>query len=413
VKAASGLRSIPQDDLISRSAAHLRALCVDIRSRRVGSEGNQAARRYAAGILRSFGFQVETPAFDCIDWRSDEASVTAGSGSFEAYPSPYSLGCRVKAPLACAATLDELESAAAGDRILLLHGELVREPLMPKNFPFYNPEEHKHLIHRLESLRPAALLTATARNPEMVAAIYPYPMFEDGDFNLPSAFMTDDEGRRLARHAGRAVQVETRCERIPSTGCNVLATKSNASRRVVVIAHIDSRIGTPGANDNASGAAALLLLAERLADYRGPLGVELVAMNGEDYYSNPGEQQYLAANAGRFEEIALGVNLDDIGYVRGQVAFSLYGLEDEASSRVRTVLGRHAGLVEGLPWYQGDHGLFLMNGRPALAMTTDRLAEVMAEITHSARDTIEMVDPAKPVLVARALHDLICDMPGG
>jgi hypothetical protein len=46
-------------------------------------------------------------------------------------------------------------------------------------------------------------------------------------------------------------------------------------------------------------------------------------------------------------------------------------------------------------------------------MTTDRLAEVMAEITHSPRDTIDNVDPANPALVAKALHDLICEMAGG
>jgi aminopeptidase YwaD len=355
---------------------------------------------------------MDTPAFDCIDWKADDARITAEGESFEAFPSPYSLGCQVEAPLACAATLAELESAAAGGKILLLRGELAREPLMPKNFPFYNPDEHKYLIGRLESLQPAAILTAAARNPEMVGAIYPYPMFEDGDFDLPSAFMAEDEGQRLATHEGRTARVESRCERIPSTGHNVVASKGDAGRRVVVFAHIDSRIGTPGANDNASGVTALLLLAELLMDYRGALGVELVAMNGEDYYSNPGEQQYLAANAGRLQDIVLGVNLDDVGYMRGQVAYSLYGVGDEASGRMRTVLGRHAGLVEGPPWYQGDHGLFLMNDCPALAMTTDRLAEVMAEITHSPRDTIDLVDPAKPALVARALNDLITELAG-
>jgi len=50
-----------------------------------------------------------------------------------------------------------------------------------------------------------------------------------------------------------------------------------------------------------------------------------------------------------------------------------------------------------------------MNQRPALAFTTDRLGEVMAEITHSPKDTIEMVDPAKPVLVAEALRELMDD----
>jgi aminopeptidase YwaD len=398
---------------MARSKEHLHALCVEIDSRRVGSAGNQAATRYAAETLRSFGFRVETPTFACIDWLDEGANVSAGGEGFDAYPSPYSLGCTVEAPLVCAATLSELQAADAGGRILLLQGDLAHEPMMPKNFPFYNPDEHRHLIRTLEDLRPAVIISAAARNPEMVGAVYPYPMFEDGDFDLSSVFMTEAEGRRLAEHSGDTVRVESRCKRIPSTGNNVVATKGQADRRVLVFAHIDSRIGTPGANDNASGVTALLLLAQLLEDYRGSMRVELVAMNGEDYYSNPGELQYLAANAGRFQEIELGINLDDVGYLHGGVAYSLYGVDAQVSTRVRTLFSRHPGIAEGPAWYQGDHGLFLMNERPALALTTDRLGEVMAEITHSPKDTIEMVDPSKPALVAEALRELIGDLASG
>jgi hypothetical protein len=56
---------------------------------------------------------------------------------------------------------------------------------------------------------------------------------------------------------------------------------------------------------------ALLLLAELLADYRDNLGIEVVAVNGEDDCSNRGAQLYLHANAGRFDEILLGVNVDE------------------------------------------------------------------------------------------------------
>jgi Zn-dependent M28 family amino/carboxypeptidase len=49
-------------------------------------------------------------------------------------------------------------------------------------------------------------------------------------------------------------------------------------------------MGTPGANDNASDVVVLLILAELLANDAGSLGLELVAMNGKNYYSNPGEQ---------------------------------------------------------------------------------------------------------------------------
>lgn len=36
----------------------------------------------------------------------------------------------------------------------------------------------------------------------MMGALYPFPLFEDGDFDIPSVYMTDVEGERLAAYAG-------------------------------------------------------------------------------------------------------------------------------------------------------------------------------------------------------------------
>lgn len=66
----------------------------------------------------------------------------------------------------------------------------------------------------------------------------------------------------------------------PAGGLQEAATKGGRQGRlVVVVAHIDARMGSPGASDNASGPVVLLLLAELLASYAGQLGSELVAMN--------------------------------------------------------------------------------------------------------------------------------------
>jgi aminopeptidase YwaD len=404
--------------LSQKAAAYLRRLCVDIPSRRVGSQGNRAATDLFAAAVTSFGFDTQSLPFDCIDWSHDGADLSVGGAAYKVYPSPYSLGCRVRAPIAVVSTLSELEAADLSGRIVLLRGDMAKEQLMPKNFPFYNPDHHRRIIYLLETKKPQAIVAATSRDLEGVGGIYPFPLFEDGDFNVPSVYMTEEEGSRLAEHAATAAAavLHSRATRIPASGCNVIARKGTdfecrtslaAQRRVVLFAHIDARLGTPGANDNASGVVALLLLAELLADYCGRLGIEIVAMNGEDYYSNPGEQQWVALNAGRFDEILLGINLDDIGYHKGKVAYSLYDCPTGMAGSIRTLFSTHQGLVEGEPWYQGDHGLFLINHVPALAVTSELLGELMADITHTPRDTIEIVDPAKLVTVALALRDLL------
>ena len=393
---------------LEKARAYLEKLCIELPSRRVGSAGNRAATDFFAARVASFGFQIETPMFECIDWLCEGIRLSANGAAFDAFASPYSLGCRVSAPLVVISTVEELESAELGDKVVLLRGEIAKEQLMPKNFTFYNPDEHKRIIALLETTQPRAIIAATSRNPDLAGAQYPFPLIEDGDFDIPSVFMTEDEGARLARYAGKIISLESRATRIPSSGCNVIARKGAwQDRRIVLFAHIDAHIGAPGASDNASGIVALLLLAELLADYRGELGIEIVAMNGEDYYAAAGENQYVSRNAGKFDEIVLGINLDGIGYHKGKVAYSLYDCPSEIARAVRDTFSAHSDLIEGAPWYQGDHGLFLMNQVSALALTSEQLAELMSEITHTPKDRPEIVDANKLADVAIALRDLL------
>jgi aminopeptidase YwaD len=397
-----------KQEMISQAQEFLSRLCVEIPSRRVGSEGNRAATTAFAEVARAHGFEVETPEFDCIDWSEEGADLTAGGATFEVYPSPYSLGVRAEAPLAVVSTIEELKSAETANGILLVRGALTREQLMPVNFPFYNPEEHQRILALLRAKRPLAIVAATSRNPELAGAVYPFPLIEDGDFDIPSVYMTEEEGVRLAAHAGRAVSLDSRAERIPSTGCNVVARRRpDAPKRVVLCAHIDAKRGTPGALDNAAGVVVLLLLAELLDDYHGWLEVELLALNGEDYYAAPGEISYLEDNRGKMGDIMLNVNLDAPGYVQGNTHYSLYGCPETLAGVIRQALAGREGMVEGEAWYQGDHMVFVQNQVPALAITSEHFMEIETSFAHTILDRPGLVVAGKLVDVAFALRDLL------
>jgi aminopeptidase YwaD len=394
--------------LADKAASYLQRLCLEIPTRRVGSQGNRAATDFFAGVVASFGFETECLLFDCIDWTQAGADLSVDGVPFAALVSPYTLGGQARAPLAVVSTIEELAAAELSGKILLLRGEIAKEQLMPKNFTFYNPDEHQRIIHLLETKQPRAIIAATSRNPAMAGAVYPFPLIEDGDFDIPSVYMTDEEGNRLAGHAGQETVLDIRAQRSPAQGCNVIARKgADPRRRVVLFAHIDAKEGTPGALDNATGVTTLLLLAELLADYAGNLGVEIVAVNGEDYYSAPGEQQYVSRNAGRFAEIVLGINLDGAGYREGKTAYSLYDCPPDVAAAIRQVFSAHPDAIEGDPWYQGDHGLFLMNQTPALAITSDRFVELWTHVAHTPHDTPQIVDTGKLVTIAFALRDLV------
>lgn len=282
---------------------------------------------------------------------------------------------------------------------------------MPKYYTFYNPEEHQKIIRLLEQKKPLALIAATGHNPELAGGAYPFPLFEDGDFDIPSVYMTDVEGIRLAELAGETVCLESRARRIPARACNLVASKAGSDgRRIAFTAHIDAKLGTPGALDNAAGVTTLLLLAELLKDYDGPLVVEITPFNGEDYYSAGGEVAYLQANQGNLERILLNVNLDGLGHKEGGTAYSLYQCPDELAGVVHAAFSDQPGLSEGDVWYQGDHMVFVQNGVPAVAITSHVLFDLMREITHTEKDVPELVDPGKLAGAALALRELVFRM---
>ena len=396
-----------QSSLIQNTRSYLDTLCRSIPTRRLGTQGNRDATTFFKETLTRFGFQSKTEPFECIDMRLGKIDLFAHGQDFEAFIGPFSLGCDVHADLVCAGTLDELEYLQTEGKILLLHGEIAKEQLMPKGFVFYNPEEHQHLYHILEEKKPAAVISATSKNPEAVGAIYPFPMIEDGDFDIPTAYMKETEGEKLLAWAGETISLRMESERIASNGENITALKGSGEKKIVLCAHLDTKEKTPGALDNASGVIILLLLAELMTNYEGRLGVELVALNGEEYYNTPGQVEYLKQYHGDFSSILLAINMDDIGYIKGRTSYSFYGVPDATADAIRGVYENKTDFFEGPPWYQSDHGIFMVNGVPAMAITEENVVELMAEITHTENDTPEIIDPTKLVENAFALLEII------
>lgn len=395
-----------QDQLSAAAVEYLERLCVSIPTRAVGSEGNREAAGYLVDRLSGLGWQVETPAFQCMDWSESGVDLRAGTTDFAAHASPYTLGALVpNAILVVANNIGELEAADLRDKIVLLRGELGKEQLAPKHFPWWNPEEHQRIIAALETGQPAAIVAATSRNPATAGALYPFPLIEDGDFDIPSCYITEEDGLKLAVYAGREVDLEIRATRTLAQGWNVVARRGTGEQRVAVTAHFDAKRGAPGAVDNAAGTVVLLLLAELLAQYEGAPAVELVAFNGEDYYAAPGERLYLQENPD-LSQLTFVANIDGAGYREGPTHFSLYECPDALAVRARERLSQY-GLEEGPQWYQGDHTMFVMAGRPAIAITSAEINTLAAEIIHTPADSPDIVDPAKLAQIARALAALM------
>ena len=388
----------------------LKTLCLDIKERTTGSQGNRDATRFFREQLGTLGWETESQEFEAVDWIDGGATLNAGNKSFNVLVSPWSNGCSVKALMKSASSVSDLEEGGFRDKVILLHGEIAGEQLMPKNFVFYNPDSHQKIISLLENSGANALICATGRNAALTGGVYPFPLIEDGDFNIPSVYMTEEEGKELSAFAGKEVILNSRSEKIPGKGYNVTGRKGQAENdRVVITAHIDSKKGSPGAIDNATGVVVLLLLAGLMKDYSGEKQIEVVALNGEDYYSVPGQMAWIMANQDKFENILFNVNIDGAGYKDGKSEFSYYNLPGQLHDIANLVVERYPGISKGKPWPQGDHSIFLQYGRPAIAVTSGWFIENIniQDITHTPKDDIGIVDCGRLTEIAVALSNLI------
>jgi len=378
----------------------------------VGCEGNRKATSLFEKELSSLGWHTERAEFDAVDWEEGGATLQSENENFSVLVSPYSLGCSVKAPLVVASSIEELEQRIISGKVLLLHGEITKEQLMPKNFIFYNPEEHQKIIALLENKKPAAIIAATRRNAALAGGIYPFPLIEDGDFDIPSVYMTEEEGKRLSSYTNKQVTLNSISKRIPSKAYNVIARRGeNIKKRIVITAHIDAKKGIPGAIDNATGVIVLLLLADLLKDYSGSKMIEIVALNGEDHYAVPGQMNYISHNQDHFNEIVLNINIDGVGYRKGKSGFAFFELPEKIKAIADELVAKKAGIVEVAQWPQGDHSIFVQNGCPAIAVTSQWFIENMNSqtITHTSKDNSEIVDCKKVVEAAQSLEWLLRD----
>jgi aminopeptidase YwaD len=396
-------------DLMAAAAAeHLDRLCGVQPDRHPGSAGNHEAVDYFEAVARSFGWEIASETFECLEWECGPSWIEAGGVRLALNPGPYSLPVDGEAPLAVVSSVEELEAGYFAGAVLLLHGPIAAEQLFPKNFAFYNPAEHKRVYAALERQAPAAVVAVTTRNPGAAGAVYPFPLIEDGDFDIPNAFVDDVTGGALLALAGAPARVRIDSRRIPATGRHLVARKPGAAEgRIVVFAHIDGRKGIPAALDNASGAASLLVLTELLADYAGPHAIEIVPLNGEDYYGACGQNIWMRDNRDRLGDIVLGMNADDAGHVGHGTSVSFYGVPPETDAFVRGLFPRYPGFGEGPQWPQGDHSLFAFNGVPAIAFTSEDFMETFRAITHTPADQRELVAPAIVADVARFMADVI------
>lgn len=360
-----------------RIAAHLHVLVELIGARPPGSPANRRATDYLADVLGPTGLAVRHQPFACKTWQPGPGRLELPERSIAVAPNPFSRPCDVRGRPLVVTSRQQLDTVAEPGLVLVLAGELSREPYFPKAFPFVQVPEQLSTITALEAARPAGVVAVTETG-------WP-PVFEDADLAFPSITVAAPEAAALA--AAEEVGLHLEGVVLDGAGVNVAAGAGSAQPRIVLSAHVDSKATTPGAFDNAGGVAVLLALAETGL----PDAVELVFFNGEDHYAAPGEQAWLAETD--LDTVRMAVNLDGAGVVGRNSSVAALACPSGVEEQLGRLVGARSGWVLSPPWFESDHAIFALRGIPSLAITSAGVHDLLATVAHTAADTLDIVDP--------------------
>lgn len=363
---------------------HLKALSVEIGARPGGSVGNQAAAAYIESVYRRCGLAVEVQEFACPAWEELGAWLCLQNSALPVAANPYSPSCLVTAPVTPVHTRAELEQLDLEGKLAVLYGELVRRPLPAKAWRFKD-EADARVVELLEAKRPAAILTVQHRSGEIERLI------EDWEFHVPSATVSAEVGALLLNRVGENVRLRIDTRRSRSITANVIGRLPGLTRQQLVLcAHYDTKVDTPGASDNASGVAVMLALAERLCRQEQPYSLEFIAFTNEEYLP-AGDDEYVRRRGATFDQIDAVLNFDAVGLRQGPNSVAGFNLTPTLQADVEQTIAHFPEVRWVAPWFESNHATFAMRGTPCLAFTT----QADEQHYHLRSDTIEQISRAR------------------
>lgn len=176
---------------------------------------------------------------------------------------------------------------------------------------------------------------------------------------------------------------------------NIIAKLPNydsSKKDVIISAHFDSVLGTPGANDNASGVAMAIEISKYLKSIENlPYNPVFVIVNGEEVKFSGSKYYVNNLTEEERNNIELVITLDMVAYGNH---YELWNTSEENRNseynQVALNTANELGLnivshADSTPW--GDYYIFENNGLPTVTFMMDDF-----DNWHSETDTIELID---------------------
>jgi aminopeptidase YwaD len=381
---------------------HVRHLAVHIGSRPIGSPANLAAADYISDVFQQSGLSVERQEIPCPDWVAEQASLQLNEKQLEASANTFSPSCDISGETIPVCTLAELEAAEISGRIPVFYGDLAQGELATKG-GIYISERDGRILQILDERQPAGIITI---NPTLHAR---WRLIEDFDLNIPSVTVSAHSGLTLLRNAGAVVQMKLLTRRAPGSTANVIGRQQGEiPERIVLCAHYDSKVDTPGAYDNAAGVGVLLTLAQILSQRKHRHTLEWVAFTGEEG-AGLGDMEYArgARRAGHgFDQVTAAINIDGVGPYTATTTAASFVASQAFDALLDENIKGYPGSIRVEPWPASDHYIFYSNGVPSIALTSKGIKDIF----HTLSDTIEWISGDKLAETVQLVLELIDDL---
>ncbi|MBD3193250.1 MAG: M28 family peptidase [Candidatus Heimdallarchaeota archaeon] len=381
---------------------HLKYLCESLETRRVGMHGNLKASNYLKKVYEAMGLKVMLQEVPCKSWSSSIEELTIGRKKLIGAANCFSPSCDITAPFVPLCNLKELEKADLSKKIAVFYGELSSKELVLQEAS-YQPERDKKIKELLEEKQPAGII-----------AIYPYfgrniRVIEE-DIGIPSFTVPPETGLILLENLGKNIHMKIESKKTDSVSYNVIARKDNSSqKRIIFVAHYDTKIDTPGAMDNATGTVALLTLASLLLQVELDCNLEFASVTAHEYRTGVhGSEAHVEKIAESSEENLLVINIDGVGQKLGTNSICVGGGSKELKKELEKIVEKYPGIIWVPLWYESDHSPYLWKEIPVVALDSMGIKslhhhESDSLIWISLQKIEEIVSVVKEIVLA--IHD--------
>jgi aminopeptidase YwaD len=403
-----------------RALEHIAYLSETIGPRPAGMEAEWEGAEYVASVLESYGYAVEIQPFPVQDQFIGSVELVSG----EQWPMR-----------AAPRSLMTGEGSISGELILVHPGT------DPSDFP---PETAGNIVLMLrrptpEGYRPqvalaqaagasAVILDRDIRPPGYYCGAWAPDLRPRARIPVLGACCNHGEWLKdMLAQGSVTLSIQTKRHRNLES-VNVIGIKPATSGDpdadvVLVTAHLDSVVGAPGANDNASGVALALELARVFRNYNTDKELR-VALFGAEELGVVGSRHYVNQLSDQELDRILGVFNADMVATSDPVVSDLYAMSVDGLPNLVTdaaeAAGSRLGNSEILPAQLGrsDHRVFHEVGVPAALFiwmrvdSEDPLQFYLEEIYHTPQDTLaENISPGRMQsaldIVGAAVFDLI------